>query len=96
MPLTARFVPGQLVQSIAGRDSGKYFLVMGTGVDSGMVQVADGSVRRVNCPKKKNIKHLKRFGLIDGDLAEKVRLNQRVTNGEVEKAIKNLMAGLEG
>lgn len=87
-------VPGQLVQSIAGRDSGKYFLVIEKG--DGIVKVADGRMRKVQSPKKKNARHLKKYDLVAEELAQKIRSGQGVTNGEVEKAIKNLVVGLEG
>lgn len=92
--MTESFVPGQLVQSIAGRDSGKYFLIIGK--SNGMINVADGKMRKVQRPKKKNVKHLKRYDLVAEDLAEKLRSNKGVTNSEVEKAIKNFVDGLEG
>lgn len=44
--------PGQLVQPRAGRDSGKYYLVIKV-LDDHYVLAADGTVRRLENPKKK-------------------------------------------
>jgi len=93
-PLTQDILPGQLVQSTAGRDKGKYFLVIEK--KDGMVRVADGEMRKVQAPKKKNIKHLKRYNLVAGDLAQKLQQEKGITNVEVMRAIKNLVVGLEG
>jgi ribosomal protein L14E/L6E/L27E len=48
---------GQLVTSKMGRDSGKKYVVIGF-YDESHVQVADGFVRKMNRPKRKNTKHL--------------------------------------
>lgn len=48
---------GQLVTSKRGRDSGKKYVVVGFYAHNS-VQVADGFVRSVARPKRKNIKHL--------------------------------------
>lgn len=86
-------IPGQLVQSIAGRDNGKYFLVIESG--EGIVKVADGKMRKVQAPKKKNVKHLRKYNLVAREIAQKLNAGKRVTNEEVGKAIENFVAGLE-
>lgn len=48
---------GQLVTSKMGRDSGKKYVVIGF-YDQGHVNVADGFVRKMDRPKRKNIRHL--------------------------------------
>lgn len=48
---------GQLVTSKMGRDSGKKYVVIGF-YDEGHVMVADGFIRKMSRPKRKNIKHL--------------------------------------
>ncbi|HHY10122.1 MAG TPA: RNA-binding protein [Firmicutes bacterium] len=48
---------GQLVTSKMGRDSGRMYMVIGF-YDASHVQVADGLVRKISRPKKKNIRHL--------------------------------------
>ncbi len=48
---------GQLVTSKMGRDSGKKFVVIESLHDN-QVHVADGFVRKMARPKRKNVKHL--------------------------------------
>lgn len=48
---------GSVVISSAGHDKGRPMVV--TGADSGYVFVADGKERRLDSPKKKNIKHVR-------------------------------------
>lgn len=87
-------VPGQLVKSIAGRDSGKYFLVIENNGRS--VKIVDGEMRKVQVPKNKNVKHLRLFQAVAADIAQKVRSGKGLTNSEVAKAIVDLVNGLEG
>ncbi len=48
---------GQLVTSKMGRDLGKKYVVIEF-YDDNHVNVADGFVRKMNRPKRKNVKHL--------------------------------------
>ena len=55
-PLT--FEPGRVVESIQGRDSGGFFLVL-ENAGGDIVMIADGSRHRLAHPKKKKTKHLR-------------------------------------
>ena len=48
---------GELVCSKAGRDAGRKFVVVGI-VDNRHVLISDGSLRKIEKPKKKKIKHI--------------------------------------
>lgn len=48
---------GTVVISSAGHDSGHWFVV--TGADGRYVFVSDGKERKLNSPKKKNIRHVR-------------------------------------
>ena len=48
---------GSVVLSRAGRDNGRYFVVVGQ-ADDEHVLIADGRLRKVESPKKKKLKHL--------------------------------------
>lgn len=48
---------GQIVHSRAGRDKGKYFIVVSI-INEEFVMVADGDLRRMDHPKMKKVKHL--------------------------------------
>ena len=69
---------GNIVISSAGHDSGRPMLVVGA--DGGFVFVADGKERKLDSPKKKNIKHVRRTlstieleGLTDKKLRQTLR-----------------------
>lgn len=47
---------GMVVRSLAGHDTGSYFVALS--VEDGFAIVADGKLRTLEKPKRKNIKHL--------------------------------------
>ncbi|MDD2447275.1 MAG: KOW domain-containing RNA-binding protein [Tissierellia bacterium] len=57
MDLTDKLKVGQLVESRAGRDSGRAFIIYEI-LNENFVLVVDGDLRKLKSPKKKNIKHL--------------------------------------
>lgn len=69
---------GSVVISSAGHDKDRFMVVMGA--DGGFVFVADGKERKLDSPKKKNIKHIRRTlkeieleGLTDKKLRQTLR-----------------------
>jgi len=62
----AGFAVGRVVTSRCGRDQGQLYVVVGTW-DARHVLLSNGSTRRAENPKKKNVKHLTaREELLDG------------------------------
>lgn len=49
-------VKGLIVKAVAGRDNGKYFVILEE--DSKFCLIADGKSRKIAAPKRKSIKHL--------------------------------------
>ncbi|WP_347489953.1 KOW domain-containing RNA-binding protein [Desulfoscipio sp. XC116] len=86
--------PGQLVQPKAGRDCGKYYLVLKV-IDDNYVFAADGTVRRLENPKKKNIKHLILHSKIAGEIVDKLRSGERISNIDIRRAIERLVDNAE-
>lgn len=86
---------GQLVYSKAGRDAGKKFIIVEI-IDELYVAVSDGSLRRLEKPKKKKIKHLELTGKIVTPLSEKFRDKLKVTNSEIRKALAAVENKSEG
>ena len=73
--------PGDIVYSIAGRDSGTYFVVLST--EENFAYICDGKSRKTDTPKKKKIKHLKvGFGHSEY-IAQKLENGDKVTNSEL-------------
>lgn len=85
---------GLLVRSTRGRDRGRYYLVVGMESET-KVRVADGDLRRVESPKRKNIRHIKSCGLIAGEVHDKALGGKRVTNADVRRELKSLLEKLE-
>ena len=69
---------GKIVYSIAGRDKDKYLAVINC--DKNYVWVADGKERKLQSPKRKNIKHISLT-------ADTLNPDQFKTNKSLKKAI---------
>lgn len=74
---------GTVVCSTAGRDSGKFMIVVGH--DNGKVLVCDGKERPMGRPKLKNMKHI---SLTDTCLTEE----QMLTNKSMRHALNDFKA----
>ena len=85
---------GLLVRSNRGRDSGRDYLVVGVENET-IVRVADGEGRRVEIPKRKNIRHLRSCHVIAGEVYDKALDGKRVTNADVRKELKSLVEKLK-
>ncbi|HHT87584.1 MAG TPA: hypothetical protein GX002_01005 [Clostridiales bacterium] len=78
---------GCFVESKAGRDAGKYYVIINT--HNEYVYLVDGNIRTLNNPKKKNVKHVRKLGYVDSSLLEAIN-NNSVKNEEIKRAIKLL------
>lgn len=87
--LTENVQLGQFVRSVAGRDKGKYYLIYDV-LNEAFVRIIDGEKKRINNPKKKNIKHLEFFPQKADDIAEMIRKGETVSEQEVLRIIKSL------
>ncbi|MBQ9375811.1 MAG: KOW domain-containing RNA-binding protein [Ruminococcus sp.] len=47
---------GSIVKAIAGREKDSYYVAVG--IHDGFVEIADGKERKLEKPKRKNIKHI--------------------------------------
>ncbi|MDI3481406.1 MAG: hypothetical protein PWQ97_1061 [Tepidanaerobacteraceae bacterium] len=81
---------GQLVLSCAGRDKGRFMIVVKI-LDDKFVYVADGSLRKVENPKKKKIKHLRVLNKKSAYIAEKLQNKRKIYNDEIKKALEELV-----
>ena len=80
---------GCIVVSTAGRDKGRICAVVGI-VDRQYVLIADGRLRKVEAPKKKKLKHLKR--LVGADAALCCLPSERLTNRLIRERISLIEA----
>ena len=80
---------GEFVYVIAGRDKGKCLIVLF--VDDTFLYVCDGKRRKVDIPKKKNIKQLSYTGEFDSFILDKLSKDEKPTNKEIKQSIKNFL-----
>ena len=88
MELTTDLKIGQIVKSKAGRDKGRIFLICRV-VDEEFVLVCDGSLRKLNNPKKKKVKHLMIYKTVLTEFAEKLQENQNLNDAYVKKLLES-------
>jgi len=81
---------GQLVRSIAGRDKGRFMVIIDI-IDDNYVHIVDGDLRRVENPKKKKIKHLQLLNKRADFIAEKLAKKRKITNEDIKKALTELI-----
>ncbi len=81
--------PGRVVQSKAGRDRGRHFVICSV-VDEQYVMIADGSVRKLKTPKKKKLKHLDLKPEVLEAIKEKLLNGKKVFDSEVYSALHGL------
>jgi len=79
---------GQVVRSKAGRDQGRYFIVVKK--EGERVYLADGDLRRIEAPKKKNVKHIQVTNHVVSEIASKIESGQNLSNREIRRELKTL------
>ena len=86
---------GQIVYSKAGRDFGRKFIVIGI-IDETYLYISDGSLRRIEKPKKKKIKHLTMTIEVIEAIQMKLNKKEKVTNSEIRKALNSKNFEVQG
>ena len=69
--------------SLAGRDQGKLFYVIET--DGTYVTIADGKGRKLENPKRKKLKHVRKVSRTDSRVAQKIASGDKVLNSELRR-----------
>jgi ribosomal protein L14E/L6E/L27E len=87
-------VIGQLAASKCGRDRGEPYLVLEI-INEAFVYLVNGDKRRVENPKRKNIKHLRFYKAVAEHLAQQWEAGQQVANIEVRRVIAGLIEKCE-
>ena len=77
---------GDIVRSKAGRDSGRYFVVVRT--EENFAFVCDGDLRKIDRPKRKKFRHLNYTGENSSFALEKIKNGEKLTNTEVRREIQ--------
>ena len=79
--MTKYYCSGAIVQSIAGREKNEIFLILKTEGD--YAYLINGKNRKIECPKKKNFKHLQLL-----KKSSDLDIN-KLTNADVIKFLKD-------
>lgn len=79
---------GKIVYSKAGRDQGKVFVVVSV-LNDKYVYVCDGSLRPVEKPKKKKIKHLEFTNIIAEEIGNLSISDGKVTNAIIKRILQS-------
>ena len=77
----------EIVYAIAGRDKGKYFVVIDS--KDNFVYLCNGKCRKVGSPKKKKIRHVTFTGFVNEFLLNRINTVGKVTNKEVRYALSD-------
>lgn len=80
---------GQIVQSKSGKDQGKYFIVFAK-LDEEHILIVDGSLRKVDQPKKKKMKHVAKVNSVSEETREAILNNKVVNDAFVRRELKKL------
>lgn len=80
-----KFNVGDIVLSKMGRDSGRNYIVMN--VSDNFVYICDGDFHKVDKPKKKKVKHVKKTKGFSEYVAGKLEEGAKVTNTELRRTI---------
>ena len=84
------FQIADLVISVSGRDKNRIFMVVDL-PEPDYVLIADGSLRKLEKPKKKKIKHLKLSQYtVNERILEKISQGKKITNAELRKRLRAL------
>ena len=74
-----------MIVSLAGRDKGQLFFVVDT--DEQYVYLADGKGRRLESPKRKKRRHVRKLPLYPSRVAEKLRNGDKVITSELRREL---------
>ena len=77
-----------VVVSVAGRDAGNLFYVLGT--EEGWLTLANGKDRTIEKPKRKKRKHTNKVLRSETRVAEKLRNGDKVLNSELRRDLTDL------
>ena len=72
-----------IIESLAGRDKGNFFYVID--VEDNYVLIADGKGRKLENPKRKKLKHVRRVSRTETRVATKILNGDKVLNSELRR-----------
>ena len=82
-----------IILSTAGRDRGKLFYVIGT--EGAYILIANGKERKLEHPKRKKLKHVRRVTRTNSRVAEKIANGDKVLNSELRRDLAVIRQSIE-
>lgn len=79
---------GKIVCSKAGRDKGKFFIILSV-LDDKYVYICDGDLRTVERPKKKKVKHLNFTNSVAEEIRNLLMSNKRINSATIRKILQS-------
>ncbi|GAA3657032.1 KOW domain-containing RNA-binding protein [Asaccharospora irregularis] len=80
---------GQVVKVSAGRDEGRLFFIVKI-VDENHVLISDGRKRKLDRPKLKKVKHLKKYNVINDQVKNKILSGEEITDSFLRAELTKL------
>jgi large subunit ribosomal protein L14e len=80
---------GQIVHSKAGRDKGKYFIVVSI-VDENFIMMADGNLRKIDNPKMKKVKHLVLHNMIASEIQAALAEGKPILDAQLRNGLQSI------
>lgn len=76
---------GQIIRSKAGRDKNKLFIIID--IKDEYLYVVDGTLRRIENPKKKKKKHIQPMHIVIDSIEDKIINDKKLTNADIRKEL---------
>ena len=92
-PAKPDIIISDVVVSTAGRDQGDWFYVIGE--EPNFLMLANGKDRTLDKPKRKKRKHVQKVLRSETRVADKIRLGDKVLNGELRRDLAFLASHLQ-
>ena len=83
--MSVKIHPGEIVYANAGRDKGKYFIVLS--LENEFLYLCNGKSRKISNLKKKNEKHVSATGVVDSNISKKLSVGEIITDKQVRAVI---------
>ncbi len=80
-------VIGGICKSTQGRDEGRYYIICA--IENDVVYVTDGNFKKLQSPKKKNVKHLYLLPEKSESIGAKILDGRQVFDTEIYSALKS-------
>lgn len=85
---------GKVVYSKAGRDKKNCFIITGV-LDEQYVYISDGSLRKVEKPKKKKLKHLSITKIVSEEIRDNLIYGKNISNVTVKNFLQSVCTNKE-